>query len=210
MRRIVLTVSMLVLLAACAVSRPLEASREQFAASSAYVPEGPPKLTLFTVISNNSESGGHTALMVSGSQQVIFDPAGSFKHFDIVERGDVLYGMTPAWVAAYKSAHARSTHHIVSQEIVVSPAQAELALELVTNNGSVLGAFCARSTSSILRQIPGFTDVEVTFFPVNLMKQIGRRPDVTTDRYYENDIGDVSDGIVSPQVILVQATQRGE
>ena len=209
MTRIILALTVLVTLAACAVTRPFEASRDRVAAS-VYVPEGPPKLTLFTVVSNSSESGGHTGLMVSGSQQVIFDPAGSFKHFDIAKRGDVLYGVTPAWAAAYKSAHARSTHHIVSQEIVVSPAQAELALEMVTNNGSVPGAFCARSTSSILRQIPGFEDVQVTFYPVNLMKQIDRRPDVTTDRYYENDVGDVADGIISARMALVQAPQKDE
>jgi len=209
MPRIILALSMLIVLAACAVSQPFEASSDRIAAS-AYVPEGPPKLTLFTVVSNNSESGGHTGLMVSGSQQVIFDPAGSFKHFDIAKRGDVLYGITPAWAAAYKSAHARNTHHVVSQEITVSPAQAELALRIVTNNGSVPAAFCANSTSSILQRIPGFEDVEVTFYPVKLMKQIAERPDVKTDRYYENDVGDVADGIVGAQMVLTEATQKGE
>lgn len=209
MPRIVLALSMLIVLAACAVSQHFEASSDRIAAS-AYVPEGPPKLTLLTVVSNTSGSVGHTGLMVSGSQQVIFDPAGSFRHFDIARRGDVLYGVTPAWLAAYKSAHARRTHHVVSQEITVSPAKADLALRIVTNNGSVPAAFCANSTSSILRQIPGFENVEVTFYPVKLMEQIAQRPDVTTDRYYENDTGDVADGIVGAQMALVQATQKGK
>ena len=182
----------------CAVSSPFEVSREE-AAAKAYVPDGPPKLTIFTMVNNNTGHGGHTALMVSGSQQVIFDPAGSFLHEQVPERGDVLYGMSPAWVQAYKSAHARSTHHVVTQEIVVTPEQAELALQLVQKNGAVPGAFCTNSTSSLLRQIPGFEDIQTTFYPVKLMDQIAARPGVVTDRYFENDAGDVRDGIEAAQ-----------
>ncbi|MDW3224963.1 MAG: hypothetical protein R8G34_19115 [Paracoccaceae bacterium] len=182
----------------CAVSSGLEATPEEIAAK-AYVSDGPPKLTLFTVINNTTGSGGHTALMVSGSQRVIFDPAGSFYHADVSERGDVLFGMTPGWVQAYKSAHARSTYHVVSQEFVVTPEQAERALQLVLSNGAVANAFCTQATSSILRQVPGFEDVNNTFYPVKLMEQLETRPGVVTDRYYENDAGDVRDGIVAAQ-----------
>lgn len=196
--RIVAALLIVSLLAACAGPRPYQASPERVAAS-VYVPEGTPRLTLFTVVNNTTGSGGHTALMVSGSQQVIFDPAGSFEHEDIAKRDDVLYGVSPAWVKAYKSAHARNTYHVVTQEIDVTPAQAERALQLVRSNGPVAGAFCTNSTASILRQLPGFEDVQVTFYPVKLMEQIARRPDVKTDRYYENDAGDVTDGIVRAQ-----------
>lgn len=196
--RLLMILAVLASLTACAVSSPFEASPEKVA-DSAYVPEGAPKLTIFTMVNNSTGHGGHTALMVSGSQQVIFDPAGSFQHQLVAERGDVLYGMSPTWVQAYKSAHARSTHHVVSQEIVVTPEQAERALQLVRQNGAVPGAFCTSSTSSILRQVPGFEDVKPTFYPVKLMTQIDARPDVTTDRYYENDAGDVRDGIEAAQ-----------
>jgi hypothetical protein len=135
--------------------------------------------------------------MVSGSQQVIFDPAGSFKHASIPERGDVLYGMSPVWVQAYKSAHARSEFHVVSQEIQVTPAQAERALQVVQSYGAVPSAFCSNSTSNILRQVPGFEDIKVTFFPIKFMEQIETIPGVTTERYYEDDAGDVTDGIAA-------------
>lgn len=193
--RVFCLLSLMVAVSACAVSRPFEASEERVAAA-AYVPKGPPKLTLFTVVNNSSGSGGHSALMVSGSQQVIFDPAGSFNHYDIPKRGDVLYGVTPGWIAAYKSAHARSTYHVVTQEIEVSPQEAELALQLVRNNGAVPAAFCANATSSILRQIPGFEGIKTTFYPVNLMEQVAQRPDVVTEKYYEDDDGHITDGIV--------------
>ena len=194
MRRIYLLFALLATLAACAGSSFDDASAQE-AAAAAYVPSGPPKLTLITVVNNKTGSGGHSALIVSGSQQVIFDPAGSFRHPDATERGDVLYGMSPGWIAAYKSAHSRSTYHVVSQEIQVTPAQAETALQLVQSNGAVGSAFCANATSSLLRKIPGFEDTSVTFYPVKLMEQIETRPGVVTDRYYEDDDGNVVDGI---------------
>jgi hypothetical protein len=164
-----------------------------------YAPEGPPKLTLITVVNNRTGEGGHTALMVSGSQQVIFDPAGSFQHALVPEQGDVLYGITPSWFSSYKSAHARSTWHVVTQEIEVTPAQAEQALGLVRANGPVGSAFCTRSTSGLLRRVQGFEDISSTFYPVKLMEQMALRPGVTTEKYYEDDEGDVRDGIVAAQ-----------
>lgn len=196
--RALIVLVLVTLLTGCAISSPFEATPEEIAAKS-YTADGPPKLTVFTVVNNNSGSGGHSALMVSGSQRVIFDPAGSFFHADVAERGDVLYGMTPGWVQAYKSAHARSTYHVVTQEFTVTPEQAEIALQLVRANGAVPGAFCTQSTSSILSQVPGFEDVETTFFPIRFMKQLDQRSDVVTDTYYENDAGDVRDGIVAAQ-----------
>jgi hypothetical protein len=190
--------SVLAALAGCAVPSGNTATPEEIAAA-AYVPEGPPRLALVTVVNNSTGAGGHSALIVSGSQQVVFDPAGSFKHDAIKERGDVLYGMTPGWLAAYKSAHARSTYHVVTQEITVSPDLAERALQLVQENGAVANAFCANATSSILRQLPGFEDIAVTFYPVKLQEQFEQRPGVKTRKYYENDAGDVVDGIVPAQ-----------
>ena len=194
MRRIIVLMTLLVTLAACAGSSFDDVSVEE-AAAAAYVPSGPPKITLVTVVNNKTGSGGHSALIVSGSQQVIFDPAGSFRIPEATERGDVLYGMSPGWIKAYKSAHARSTYHVVTQEIEVSRAQAETALQLVQSNGAVGSAFCANATSSILRQIPGFESISVTFYPVKLMEQFDTLPGVETDKYYEDDAGNVVDGI---------------
>jgi hypothetical protein len=189
----------LALVAGCAATSVLDSSPER-ARAVAYAPPGPPKLTLVTVVNNRTGSGGHTALIVSGSEQVVFDPAGSFKHNLVPERGDVLYGMTPSWIASYKSAHARSAWHVVTQEMQVSQTVAEQALKLVRTNGAVAGSFCTNSTSKILSQLPGFENIRVTFFPVNLMDQIAQRPGVVTDKYYENDEGDVRDGIVAAQL----------
>lgn len=191
----------LALLAACSGGferTPLPADR---AAALAYVHYGPPSLTLITMINNRSGSGGHSSLMVNGSQRVIFDPAGTFRVDWIEEHGDVLYGMTDRNFTAYKSAHSRATHHVVTQEIIVSPEVAEQALRLVQARGSVTSALCANATSGILQQLPGFQDINVTFFPRRLMEQFATLPGVMTDRRFENDAGDVVDGIEAVQAL---------
>lgn len=187
------------ILAGCAADNTGDAPPEAVA-QAAFVAPGPKAITVITVINNRTGRGGHSALLINGSQQVIFDPAGSFRDPRIVERQDVLYGVTPGWVAAYRSAHARDTHHVVTQTIPVSAEQAERALELVRGYGSVPGAFCTQATTDVLSQVPGFTEVERTYYPEKLMAQIAQRPDVSTDRHYENDAGDVIDALQAAQL----------
>lgn len=166
-------------------------------ASAVYLTQGPPKLTLMTMINNRTGAGAHSSLLVESTQTVLFDPAGSFQHERIPERGDVLYGMSPDWVEWYKSAHARETFHVVSQEFLVTPAQAARAMQLVEANGAVPSAFCASATSGILRQIPGFESIKPGFYPEKLMEQVGQLPGVQTSRHYEDDQGNVRDGVAA-------------
>lgn len=194
MIRLGFAVLALSVLVACGAGRetPLPAGKID---SVAYTHPGPPSITLISVINNRTGAGGHTALLVSGSQRVLFDPAGSVRAPWVVEQGDVLYGMSDRYFNAYKSSHARTTHHVVTQTVTVSPQVAEQALHLVRTNGPVASAFCANSTSGILRQLPGFESLSTTFFPHRLMANFAQLPGVQTDRLYENDAGDVLDGV---------------
>lgn len=161
-------------------------------ARAAYRHNGPTALTLYTMINNRSGEGAHTSLMVNASQRVLFDPAGSVKFTAVPERNDVLYGITPAVKTAYASAHARSTYHVMIQEIEVSPEVAELALKLVQENGAVSQAQCALSTSSILKKLPGFENIKTGWFPGKLAAQFGALPGVVTTTVYEDDDDDKS------------------
>lgn len=174
------------LAAGCTVQkRPV--SPVEAIAPAVYRNPAAPKMTLITVINNRSGGGAHTALHVEGSQSVIFDPAGSFKHSKLVARDDVLYGMSPAFAHAFKSAHARKEFRVVSQEIPVTNAQAERALQLVLANGPVASAYCAHSTSGLLRQVPGFEGLKQGFYPIKLMEQIAQYPGVKTTELREDD-----------------------
>jgi hypothetical protein len=193
-KRLLIGLAVAALVAGCAADNSPDSPPEAVAAA-AFREGGPKSITVFTMVNNRTGSGGHTAMMVKGSQTVIFDPAGSFRDERVVERGDVLYGMSPNWVRSYKSAHARSTYHVVSQEIIVTPEQAERALQLVQSNGAVPGAYCANSTTAILSQVDGFQDIQHTFYPLKFMEQMAARPGVKTTKYYENDEGDVIDAV---------------
>jgi hypothetical protein len=163
----------------------------------AYRHDGPPALTLITVINNRTGAGGHSSLMVSGSQRVIFDPAGTFRPDWVTEYGDVLYGLNERAFLTYKRAHARASHHVVTQTVTVSPETAERALQLVQASGSIPSAYCANATSGILQQLPEFRDVRRTFYPVALMEQVAAKPCIVTDRLYEDDAGNVVDAITA-------------
>jgi hypothetical protein len=166
---------------------------------AAYVHNGPPELTLFTMINNRSNAGAHTSLMINGSQRVIFDPAGTVRLSEVPERDDVLYGITPGVADFYARAHARKTYRVVIQRIQVSPAVAEQALRLAMQAGPVASAQCALSTSAILRQLPGFESIGSTWFPNALMEDFGALPGVQSTTLYEDDDDDKSLAIAEYQ-----------
>ena len=125
-------------LAGCA-AEPVWAPDEVI--SRAYVPgSGNSSLTLYTMLSVSSDNGAHSALMIDGSQRVLFDPAGTFKSPHIPERNDVLYGVTPEVETYYVSFHARETFYVVGQDIAVSRAVADQAMQLAMAAGPVAEA----------------------------------------------------------------------
>jgi hypothetical protein len=186
-----LVLSLSLLVAGCTVPNKNNGSSVEEVQRAAYKADGPPKLTLFTMLSNRSGSGAHTSIMISGSQRVAFDPAGSFRHPQIVSRNDTVYGMTDYLVDQYTRFHARETYHVVVQEIVVSPEVAERALQLAINHPAVSQSYCAKSTSALVAQLPGFEDAPQSFFPRQLMDYFAEKG-ASFDRLYEYDDDDKS------------------
>lgn len=163
----------------------------QEAVNAAMTPRvGAPSLTLYTVVNKASGNGAHTAILINASQRVLFDPAGSFKSPSIPERNDVLFGMTPAYEQLFVSYHARKSFYVEGQRIAVSAAVAEQALQLALNYGAVGQGGCSKSSSAILRQLPGFESTKSTFFPNNLRDDFAKFPGVGYARYDEDDSDD--------------------
>jgi hypothetical protein len=186
--RLSLLCAALLVLAGCATDTRMDAPETVRAAR--YVHDGPPALTLYTMISNRSNSGAHTSLMINASERVVFDPAGSVSFAQVPERADVLYGITPAIASAYASAHARSTYRVAVQRIEVPAQVAEMALRLAQQAGPVPQAYCTQSTSQLLAQLPGFESIRPTFFPVNLQTQFAALPGVRERVLREDDEDD--------------------
>ena len=193
--RIIATMTLCAALTGCAPEPVVSYASNERVSLVAYRAPGPAVLTIFTIVSNRTGKGAHTAIMINGSQRVIFDPAGSFENERVAEQQDVLFGVTPAVLAGYKSAHARSSYHVVSQTVTVTPEQAEIALNLALENGAVAQTYCTNAATGLLRQVPGFEDITQTFYPTKLMAQMSERPGVVEDRYYEDDAGTIKDGV---------------
>lgn len=201
--RLLLGVAALVLaVAGCTQSQP-NADDATIAAVS-YREPGPATLTLYTMVNNRTGAGAHTSLMINASERVVFDPAGSFYARIVPERNDVLFGFTPRVERAYRTGHARSTHHVVVQTVTVTPEQAQTAYQSALKAGPVAGAFCANATSNILRSVPGFEGIKTTFYPVKLQEQFGQFPGVVTEKYYEDDSADLEVALAKNDAALSQ------
>lgn len=146
-------------------------------AEAAYRHDGPPAITLYTMINNRSDAGAHSSMMINApSQRVIFDPAGSVRASWLVEADDVIYGITPKIAEVYEGAHARETYRVRVQRIEVPPEVAEQALRLVQGYGAVSQSQCTVATSGVLKQLPGFEQVSSTWFPNKLADQLAGMP----------------------------------
>ena len=162
-------------------------------------------ITLYTMKNVGSDNGAHSALLINASQRVLFDPAGSFEQEVMPERNDVLFGVTPRLENFYVSFHARETYYVVGQSIDVTPEVAEQALNLAFVSGPVAQANCARVTSRILRQLPGFESIRQTWGPNRIEEDFAKLPGVTTLEYRENDADDKTLALAEISAIL-----RGE
>jgi hypothetical protein len=171
-------------LAACAGERVW--APDDAVTRAAYAHNGPNELVLYTMVNNETGQGGHSGLMINGSQRVLFDPAGSWYHRTAPERNDLFYGMTPRMEEFYVAYHARATYHVVVQRIAVSREVADFAIQLASEAGPVPNAYCANSITRILRQLPGFESIPQTFFPVLLSEAFAELPGVTSDRIYSD------------------------
>lgn len=197
MLRLVVSLMAILGLAACA-AEPTWAPEEQVQAAR-FVAGPPTYITLYTVINNNSGSGAHSAILVNGSERLIFDPAGTWHHPRLPERNDVHFGMSDRMIAFYVDYHARETYRVLEQKVFVSPEIAELVLRRVKEYGAVPKAMCTNATSGILRGVPGFGGLPATWYPKQLSDAFGALPGVTT-RTITDDDDDNNHG-----VLLVQA-----
>lgn len=186
MRRWIACLTVPALLAACG-AEPVWAPDEAVKRAAYQDVEDPPSITLLTVVNNRSKEGAHSALMINASQRVIFDPAGTWWHRAAPERNDLHYGITPTMLKFYIDYHARETFHVDIQTVEVTPEVAETALKLAEGYGAVPKAFCGRSTSHILRELPGFEAVPRTVFPRSIMRGFAELDGVERYQVYDHD-----------------------
>jgi hypothetical protein len=181
MRRRVLLLGLAALpLAGCGINAESVWASDEAVARARYRHPGAPHLALVTVRNEDGGSGAHSALLISASERVLFDPFGGWTDPSIAERNDVLHGFSPLVEERYLSYQAKDGYYYVRQEVAVPPEVAEQALELAKAAGPVGMAQCTIAVSNLLKKLPGFGSMRTTWFPESLSTRFGRLPGVTT------------------------------
>ena len=186
MRRAILVLGAALALAGCEPYRP--ASLDDVAAAR-YVSEAPPSVTLISMVNNRTGRSAHSALLINGSQQVLYDPAGTFSHPDLPRRDDIHYGMTPRFVDYYERYHARFSHHVEAHQVPISPAQADQLIANAQAEGKALKMHCALAVADVLRPVPPFGNAPRSYYPEGLRADFAAMPGVRTSYVRESDVG---------------------
>ncbi|MBV0890776.1 hypothetical protein KTN05_02795 [Paracoccus sp. Z118] len=184
-RRSFIALALPAVLAACGADNRW--AGDEAVRAARFVSDEPPSITLYTVIGIQRGEGAHSALMINGSQRVIFDPAGSWQHPHIPERGDVLYGITDNFKRFYIDYHARQTYWVAEDRVMVTREVADMAIRAAEANGAANKSFCAVATSSVLRQVPGFQGAPGGFSPLKLRDWFLTLPGVVSHRWMDGD-----------------------
>lgn len=177
-------VLLLSLLAACGGVRP----EPEVVSRAAYANGGESSVTLLTVVNSRTGAGDHAALLIAGSQRVIYDPAGSFLIPQAPRYRDVVYGVSPGVETVYLGYHARATHHVIAQTLPLTVAAADAAIAAAEARGRAGPGLCAVSSAAVLRDIPGLERLPGSYFPVRLSESFGAVPGVETRTVVMEDI----------------------
>lgn len=193
-RNIIPIISLVILTACVSEAEKAPPASSKQIADAVYVSTEPTSVTLLTMVNENGDFGEHSGLLINASQQVLYDPAGSFRHSTSPNAGDMNYGMHPGLVEYYKSYHARRGYYVVSQKIEVTPEIAELIFQRSIAQGTTDKLRCAISVSSVLNGLPMFSKIPTTYYPGKIMDGFGTVSGVEITHIYEDDEGKNLDG----------------
>ncbi len=186
MRALVLALAGVMALSGCEFYTP--ATPEEVAAAR-YVSDEPPSVTLMSMVNNRNGRSAHAGLLINGSQQVLYDPAGTFTHPALPRRDDIHYGMSPRYVDYYERYHARFDYHVEAQKVPLSRAQADQLIADAQGRGKTMKMQCALAAAAVLQPVPPFENVPHSVFPEALREYFDRLPGVEDSYVYESDIG---------------------
>jgi hypothetical protein len=173
-------------LAGCETYQP--ATPEEVARAR-YVSDEPPSVTLLSMVNTRSGKSAHSALLINGSERVLYDPAGTFQHPELPRRGDIHYGITPRYLDYYERYHARFSHFVHVQTVEVSRATADQVLANAQAEGKTLKMLCAGSVTGALQPVEPFTHVRWTLSPEGVREDFARIAGVVDSYVYEVDVG---------------------
>ncbi|MEI6097393.1 MAG: hypothetical protein WCS20_03645 [Alphaproteobacteria bacterium] len=173
-----LLTSLLAVLSLVACTRDHIMASDAEVARARYVDPNPASITLLTSFNTRTKAGVHSALLINGSQRVLYDPAGNWAHPAAPERNDLHYGMTPQFLALYADFQGTAPFELLQQTIFVTPEVADQVIRNSIAHGSANKAACTNAIGQILRPVPGFESLPRTLFPKRMSVAFGRLPGV--------------------------------
>lgn len=182
----ILAVVLALSVAGCEIYQP--ASPDAIAAAR-FESDGPASITLLSMVNARNGRSAHSALLIDGSQVVLYDPAGTFTHPDLPRANDVHYGMSPRYVDYYERYHARFSHFVHRQTIAVSRAEADEAIARAEAEGKTAKMHCALAIAAVLQPMPRFDAVRASYFPEVVREDFARFDGVEEGFIYEHDTG---------------------
>ncbi len=156
------------------------------AARSAH--DGPASVTLLTVKNVHAGMGDHAALLIAGSERVIYDPAGNFELPELARRNDVIFGITPEVEQIYLGFHARATHDVIARTLPLQREDADALIALVEAKPPARPGFCAIRAGAALRSVPGLEGLSRSPWPRALGQSFAAQPGVTNRRITATDV----------------------
>ncbi|KPQ06029.1 MAG: hypothetical protein HLUCCA12_12530 [Rhodobacteraceae bacterium HLUCCA12] len=133
----------------------------------------------------------HSGLIIhTPEDRVLYDPGGYWADPRAVRRYDVTRGLSPELEESYLSRQSLVSGpdfwklHLWETE--VPDAVARQAVEIAEARTPYVFGGCSYGVTSLLRQLPGFEDIRVTFVPAELAAQLRARNDL---RYSVRDLG---------------------
>ena len=150
--------------------------------------DGPASVTLLTVKNVRSGTGDHAALLIEGSERVLYDPAGSFELANLARRNDVIFGITPDVEQVYLGYHARATHDVIVRTLPLRREDADALIALVEATPPARPGLCATRSSAALRTLPGLEGLSRSPFPRSLGQSFAAKSGVTNRRVAATDV----------------------
>lgn len=147
---------------------------------TAAMPDAAPEIALITILHRPSGLGRHTALLINGSQRVLYDPASHWTLGHSVRRGDLRLGFGAAAWDDYLRRAAALEAGVVIQRLPVPRAVADRAIARAATRPVAAPGTCALAVAQLLRQVDGFDWVQPTLLPDGLAGQFARRPGIVT------------------------------
>lgn len=162
---------------------------DEFVQAARYESPEPAYVSLMTMVNRENDRGAHSAILVNGSQVALYDPAGTFRHEELPERGDVFYGITPRWKEVYEWYHARDTTYVVEHRLQVTRAFADQVIARMEAQGPSPKLLCGINVADVLRDFDRFSNVPRSYYPGKIMDAFKAVPGVTERRVYQEDTG---------------------